>query len=1180
MSAETGTPSTGAPRRPSRRKRWIKRLVPLTLLLLALWFAPAVVAKTELRNRLARIALSDVRGSVDVGGASLGWLAPVELRDVTIRDEEGRPVASAAKISSHKSLAALARDRTDPGTFTVAGPVLTVVCDRNTTNVEGAFAEYLKGDPSPAATRTPVSVAVTGGTLVITDAATGTSASIEGIDATVAVPAGRSEPVAVRVTAATGALNLEASVGATGTAKLVSADLVLDAFAPLLARADPGLSVTGALSTDLRLSWGADAQGRATLALAGTASGKRLALGAAWLKGDRLRFDFVKLPLDVELAGRDLRVRAFDLTCDAGTVSVRGAFNPEAAAESVLTQAGVSVSARVEVARLAAQLPQLLRLREGTELSEGRIEVKLVSATDPADGGAVWEGSVNASALKGARGGKPIAWEQPLHAEFVGRYVPGRFPTFKKLVCTSDVISVNAASGPDTLQVSTGVFLDRLGAKLRDFVDLDGFTLGGQAFASFAGGRDRAGRFDAEVIVRLTDFVLVDRANKGLREPALELRLGASGTFPADGPVRLAAATAKLTAGGDELDLTLFEPVPNVRELSGGSADVRLTGQIASWKARAGALVGLPEFTFTGAVDARGRAKFVSDRVTVERLAVTLTKPKLERWVALDESVVTAVGDLEVARATRTATVTKLAITSDVLKVAGGTLAFEFPANGPSVVSGNGQCTADLNRLGRLVKLYADPAGPDALHGTGAGPVRFRTAGDVTTFGGTLAATDFGYGPKAQLVWFEPALQLELEGRHDDTADAVTIANARAERPGLVLDAKGELSRIAATRDVNFSGTLRYDWERLTPLVRKFAGNTFTATGTGTRGFVLSGQLEPGGPAPAAAAAPRPAPKGGGIVLKAPAGAPVPRAPVAPSGPGAFEALSGEAGLGWHSLAAYGFDVGTGELKLNMTRGVGTVAPLSATFGGGKVTVAPTLHLAAAPYAMTLAKGTVVERAKLTPAATAGALGYALPAIANAAQAEGEISATVDDNRIALGDANQTVVKGTLLIHKATVGLGPVAAQIATLLGAKATTMTLVNESAVPVQVANGRVHHQNFAVRIAGTTFHTSGSVGFDDTLDLVVDVPLPKDLPALKNNPVLTKAVAGKVVKVPLKGTLTKPELDPKAFNEAVIALARQGAKDAGKDLIESELKKLLPGAGSTGGGLPFQLPFGRKP
>lgn len=1178
------TSGAAAPRK-SRRTRWLVRLLPVvTLLLLCVWFAPAVVAKTELRNTFARKALAHVRGSVEVGGASLGWLSPVELRDVVIKDETGRAMVTAPKITSQKSLLALARNQAEPGEFTVENPTIAVVCEKHTTNVEGAFAEYMKETAAPAPTRTPVALKITGGTLTITDAETGKTTSVEGIAATANIPASRAEPITATVTATTGGINADVSIGDSSSAKLIAVGLPLETFAPLLKRADPGLSLGGSITTDLRVTWGKDANGRAAVTAAGTASAKQLAISAPQLNGDTLTFDSAELPLDIELAGRSLRVRAFDLKCDVGTVSVAGTFDPDEAAEHLFMRAGLSVHANVELAKLASKLPKLLRLKEGTELREGKLEVKLASVSDA--GGTIWKGKIDTSSLKATRDGKPIAWEQPLHVEFLGRYAKGQLPTFEKLICTSDFVAVNARVTPETVQAAANIYLHKLGDRLRDFVDLGGFTLDGEAAASLVGRRERDGAFRAGATVELRNFAFTDRNGKGLTEPALKLELAATGKAPDAGPVQLATASATLTANGDELQLSLVEPVANVRELSSGSVDVHVRGELARWKSRAAAVVSIPKFDIGGSVDARGRARLAADRVTVDRLTVALVKPKLERWISLDEPNMSATGDLTFTRATNVATFTKLTINSVPLSVTNGTLSFEPQPNGDVVIGGNGQCVVELNRAGKVVGLYADPNGPDALSGRGVGPLRFRYDGGNTAFGGGLDVTDFGYGPKPQYVWFEPTLRLDVDGTYSDPGDSVTLAVAKAERPGLALDAKGTLAKITATRDVNFTGTVRYDWDKLTPLVRGFVGQSFTATGTGSRAFALSGQLEPGGAAQVVAPTPQPK-TGGPIALKAPGSAPVPKPAPIPTGPSIFAALSGEAAVGWQSIRAYGFDIGTGELNAKMTRGTAVVAPITATFGGGRVTLAPTLVLGATPFAVTLAKGTVIDHTKLTPSATAGALGYALPAIANSGVAEGEISATIDENRIVLTDINQSNLKGTLVIHKATVGLTPVAAQVANILGAKATTMTLVDNSTVPVQVANGRVHHQNFAVRISGTTFHTSGSVGFDDTLDLVVDVPLPKDLPVLKNNSVLLKAVAGKVVKVPIKGTLTKPELDPHAFNEAVIALAREGAKEVGKDLLEGELRKLFPGMPGTGtnpkpggGVFPFPLPFGKKP
>ncbi len=122
--------------------------------------------------------------------------------------------------------------------------------------------------------------------------------------------------------------------------------------------------------------------------------------------------------------------------------------------------------------------------------------------------------------------------------------------------------------------------------------------------------------------------------------------------------------------------------------------------------------------------------------------------------------------------------------------------------------------------------------------------------------------------------------------------------------------------------------------------------------------------------------------------------------------------------------------------------------------------------------------------------------------------------------------------------------------------------MTLANETTVPVRVENGRVHHQNFSMKLGGYTIATSGSVGFDNTLDLIADVPIPGGLPGLKNSPLLAKALTGKRVQVPIKGTLAKPALDPKLFQAAVAKLVQDAAKDVGKELLNKELEKLFPG------------------
>src|SRR5581483_10100873 len=140
--------------------------------------------------------------------------------------------------------------------------------------------------------------------------------------------------------------------------------------------------------------------------------------------------------------------------------------------------------------------------------------------------------------------------------------------------------------------------------------------------------------------------------------------------------------------------------------------------------------------------------------------------------------------------------------------------------------------------------------------------------------------------------------------------------------------------------------------------------------------------------------------------------------------------------------------------------------------------------------------------------------------------------------------------RGHIVVHRAAVGPGPVVGEIAKLLGARGTTVTLANEMTVPVRVEGGRVFHENLALTVNGFVVRTSGSVGFDGTLALVADVPVPAAV--VKNNPALMKALSGKTVRVPVAGTLSHPAVDAKQFQAAVLNLARDAAKDVGKDLL----------------------------
>lgn len=1130
---------------PKRRRRWPRRIaVLLGLLLLAVYFAPTIVAKTALRNRIIRGASADLNGTLEAGDASLGWFSPVELRDVTLTDSQGRAVARVPKITSGRTLLGLAWDHSQLGEFTLDRPAIEIVCGKDGTNLEDVLRKFLDDTAPPGPTRTPVTVRVAGGTLTLKDADSDRTGEFRDLDALVTIPASRSEPIAAKVSAnAPGRVDAELSIGEANRVKLAADGFALESLAPLLRRADPTLAVGGSLSAAVVVTWAKD-----SATADGIVGVQNLAVSSPALKGDTVRLAAVALPIKASLSGRVLKVEKADLTSDVGTVSIAGTFDPDEPLDKLLDRPGVKLDATVEVAKLAAALPKLLRVRDGTEFREGTVTVKLASKAGV--GVTAWTGGVTTTALRATRGGKDIRWDEPLTVKFAGRAKAGELPTIDDFTCESEFIAVRAAANRDSVRAAANIVLDKLAERLSGFLDLAGVTLDGRGSAKLIASRTPAGDFKANASLDLTQFAVIDRGGKGIREPELKLQVAASGRAPDGGPVSIATATGVLTAGADELHLTLLEAIPDAQALGGGKLDARLVGDLGRWRTRfAAALPLLDDYTLGGNATAHGVVRFTPGMVNVDRLTLAIEKARfVGAGLDLAEPQMNGVADLTIDRTAGTATFADFTINSAPLSVTRGKLVIESPSGGPLVVYGGGPSVTDLNRLGRTVGMF-DPRGPYAMSGKGTGPVRFRYMGDVTTFGGHLDITNFASGPKDAPDWTEAKMRLELDGSYTRSTDTVAFKAAKLDRPGFGLAVAGSIGKFDTTTDVNLAGDLTYDLAKLSPALRETIGGDFTATGTGTKPVSIAGSLTP---------LPKPGSK---------------------TAPSALASLNAELAIGWDSAKAYGFDLGSAELRAKLADGVGRVNPIHATFGGGKVSLHPTLKLDPVPGELTFEKGLIIDRAKLTPAVCAGALGYALPAIANAGRAEGEISVNLDNNRIPLGDARKAHIRSTVTIHKATVSAGPVVTEIAKLLGADGATMTLAQEQSVLVRVVNGRVQHDSLALKIGAYTVKTSGWVGLDGNLDIVADVPIPGGLPGLKNTPALAKALTGKRVNVPIKGTMDRPMLDPKAFQAAIAALAQDAAKDIGKDVLGRELEKLFPGGvlpkAGSGGFFPFGVP-----
>src|SRR5262245_5253833 len=161
--------SLETPVRRSWLRRWRFRLASIgvaVIVLIAL--APTIVARTALRSWVINRAAGDLRGSIHVGSATLGWFSEPELSDVELRDEQDRAILSAPHIHLDRSLLGLALNSSDVGTVAVDEPVINLVVHGDETNLERALATYIEGE-STSPTRTALRVVINKGRLTIED---------------------------------------------------------------------------------------------------------------------------------------------------------------------------------------------------------------------------------------------------------------------------------------------------------------------------------------------------------------------------------------------------------------------------------------------------------------------------------------------------------------------------------------------------------------------------------------------------------------------------------------------------------------------------------------------------------------------------------------------------------------------------------------------------------------------------------------------------------------------------------------------------------------------------------------------------------------------------------------------------------------------------------------------------
>jgi len=1189
MSVKTN-PSPVSEKRPAagrapkvRRRRGRALLFLLLVAPVAGWFAPTVVAHTPLRGRIVPFLLPGYPAAIETGAAELDWLRPVVLRDVVLHDPTGAEFVRLPEIQSEKTLLDLALSRRQAGKFTLKDPQVRIAVRGDGSNLEDVVRPLLEARSSSSPRG--FSIESDGGRLELIDAEGRRRVRLEKMTLGFVRPADESELWQVACTGAVegpgmpGSYRLKATAGpgenaagaATAAVKAhVRLDgLVMEDWQPVVSRLWPEARATGVLDVDLecRGEWSEQVK-PVLLSGEGRLASREFAVTVGGASSPR-NWSLRDLAAGgrMEYAGGTLRLDDVRFKSDLARLTATGAFRLASAEEATPAASpardGFQVQGDVDLTKLVKTFPDMLQMREGAELTAGALRIDVASKSDGER--RTWNGSLEAKGLAAIDRGKSITWDQPLLLRFAA-HDSADGPVLDSVDCRSEFLHVSGRGSLNEGTLTASCDLDRLAGELRRFLDLESWRMAGRLQMELGCRRAENDTIGANGRVTIDAFEFALPGRRAWSEKHLEARLTASAALAELRLARLMEASLEVTGGSDRLEIKLLEPVAFAGDVKGAAApfNVRLVGDLASWRSRSQPVWPLNDWDLRGNVDLTSRVAWSPETVRWEEMTATIDK--LHAWkggLFVTDPRVKIQSSGEWNRNTGRWSAPRSTWASTALSLRADNVVREPSPQGPGTVSGS---VVFRGGVEELLGWTRDPSLVTSrrLQGVVSGRVQLERSGQVSNADASLRVEGLALSVPAgqqsavgwREVWREKELAVTGRGRYDHQLDLLDVPEVKLTSDALQLSLRAAVGEMTTRPSVELAGEIEYDWQNVTPRLRAWLGDDLEITGHQKKSFAFRG------PRPVSTA--RSGSAAAGTELAISTEGTEPPFQTEPPAPG----LSGEAALGWQTARLYGLEIGAADLQARLNGATVSFTPIELAVSDGKVHLVPEIQLYREPAALVFAPGKAIDNMRLSPELCRGWMKYVAPLLADATRAEGRLSLDLAGAGIPVADPAKSEMHGTLAIHQAEISPGPTARQLvqlgmqvrqmvqrrmASTPAAPAGAWLTMPEQNVEVQLVDGRVYHRTLEFRVGDVTILTEGSVGLDETLALSAIIPIREEW--VQNDRYLAN-MKGQSIRVGIGGTLQRPQIDPRALNE----LARQMGGSAAGQLLQEGVRNQL--------------------
>ena len=265
-------------------------------------------------------------------------------------------------------------------------------------------------------------------------------------------------------------------------------------------------------------------------------------------------------------------------------------------------------------------------------------------------------------------------------------------------------------------------------------------------------------------------------------------------------------------------------------------------------------------------------------------------------------------------------------------------------------------------------------------------------------------------------------------------------------------------------------------------------------------------------------------------------------------------------------LKSGGISLGKMNIAADWQNGKLSIAPIDTTINDGRLHLEPFVEMSpeGTPLFVRLGPQTSLERMSLDTITSQKYMVYPAPALASATTVKGFISARISKGIIPITDKSKELdIKGDMAFEDVTFGPGPWLTGLTSSVGLPPPPTFALNQP-IQFEILGDRVVQSGLTIPVGELTrLSFSGSVSFRKELDLLVQVPVTPQL--LANAPLIRSFLGQEEFRIPIRGTLDKPEVDKSSFD----ANMKQLGENLKNRAVETSLDMLFNGL--LGGRIP---------